>query len=333
MLPLIVPLAAVYGGGALLIREILRAHPAPAGRRWCCSRWRTACSRRGCSPSRCSTPTTSDTTCWHPGFVPALGIAVPRKSTVFVLALHTVWRRSARRSPRRGGDAGPSSTTPWLRTPGLVTTAVLFGFRVWSSRFGTSYGDGAHFLGIAARLRGHHGRSHRCVCVVAFRLPRARTDRPAPPPMYDEDLAEAGIPDLRAPGPWAVFATAIVAGVAFMLGRDALPAWPGAVLMLVALRRRGGPEASVWSSRPGMGSLRSGSRSPAGALLTYRWQAAFAGRAGAGRRRPARARDARRLRARRVRDRLVRCPAGAARHGLAPAYSLGGAIPSTGFRR
>jgi hypothetical protein len=72
--------------------------------------------------------------------------------------------------------------------------------------------------------------------------------------MYDGDLAEAAIPDLRAPGPWAVFATAIIAGVAFMLGRDALPAWPGAVLMLVALAAAVGLTL-VWSSRPGWGHV------------------------------------------------------------------------------
>jgi hypothetical protein len=50
--------------------------------------------------------------------------------------------------------------------------------------------------------------------VLAFRLPRVRTGRPAPPPLDDENLAEAGIPDLRAPGAlltysWHAFALGI----------------------------------------------------------------------------------------------------------------------------
>ena len=265
MLPLIVPFAAVYGGGALLIREVTRR----AGRGWptmVLLALAYGVLEEGLLTESLFNPDYLGYHLLAPGFVPALGIAVPW--TVFVLTLHTVWSISTPIALVE--EATPDRrTTPWLRTPGLVTTAVLFGFGVVFT-FGTSYGDGAHFLASPAQL-GVTTAVVVALVVVAFRLPRVRADRPAPPPMYDEDLAEAGIPDLRAPGPWAVFATAIVAGVAFMLGRDALPAWPGAVLMLVALAAAVGLTLH-WSARPGWGRWQRFALA-CGALLTYSWHA------------------------------------------------------------
>ena len=183
------------------------------------------------------------------------------------------------------------------------------------------YADG-HFLASPAEL-GVTTAVVVALVVVAFRLPRVRATRPAPFPLYDEE------PERRAPGPWAVFATAILAGVAFMLGRDALPAWPGAVLMLVALAAAVGLTLA-WSARPGWGRWQRFALA-CGALLTYSWHAFTTSPVRAAGR-PAGARDARRVRARRARHRMVRGPAGPARNRRT-AYSLGGAIPLTGFRR
>jgi hypothetical protein len=260
MLPLIVPFAAVYGGGALLIREVTRR----AGRGWptmLLLALAYGVLEEGLLTESLFNPNYLGYHLLGRGFVPALGIAVPW--TVFVLTLHTVWSVSTpialveESTPER-------RTTPWLRTPGLVTTAVLFAFGVVFT-FGGAYADG-HFLASPAEL-GVTAAVVIALVVVAFRLPRVRERRPAPPlpPLYGEE------PERRAPGPRAVFATAILAGVAFMLGRDAVPAWPGAVLMLVALAAAVGLTLA-WSGRPGWGRWQRFALA-CGALLTYSWHA------------------------------------------------------------
>jgi hypothetical protein len=122
MLASLVILAPLYGGGALLIRELTRR----AGRgvpTMLVLGVAYGLVEEGITTQSLFNPDYVHAHLLDSGFIPALGIAGPW--TLSVLSLHAIWSVTA--SIVVAEALVPSQrTTPWLRTPGLVVTSVLF---------------------------------------------------------------------------------------------------------------------------------------------------------------------------------------------------------------
>jgi len=249
-LPALVGLAPIYGGGAVLIREVTRR----AGRGWptmLLLALAYGLVEEGLATQSLFNPDYAGAHLLDHGFVPALGIAVPW--TIFVLALHVVWSIGA---PIAVVEALWPSTRPWLRAPGTVAATVLFLVGV-TAVTAISYSDG-HFVAPASRL------ATVAVLVVlsvaaAFLLPRART-------------AGATVDPAPAWSPWLVLVLALALLSAFM-GVDLIAdrlAWWLVCLFGVAMLT-----ALAWLVLAG--SRRAGWGRPhrlavaAAALLTYSW--------------------------------------------------------------
>ena len=115
LLPALVLLAPLYGGGALLIREFTRR----AGRgvpTMLVLGVGYGLLEEGIATQSLFNPHYVGADLLSVGYVPWLGIAVPW--TLFVLALHTVWSVS---TPIALVEEWTTRrTTPWLRLPGLI---------------------------------------------------------------------------------------------------------------------------------------------------------------------------------------------------------------------
>src|SRR5580693_4266803 len=166
LLGALVILAPLYGGGALLIREVVRR----TGRGW--PSILVLAFAYSILEEAFTTQTLFNPNYLHlnlhllePAYIPALGIGI--WWTVFVLTLHTVWSVSVSIAlvealvPDR-------STTPWLKGTGLTVIAVLFVLAaVASTRFEIKQD---HFVASKAQFAWS-----AVVCVVAilaaFRLP------------------------------------------------------------------------------------------------------------------------------------------------------------------
>ncbi len=245
-LPLILALAPMYGGGALLIREVVRR----TGRGWptiLLLALSFGVIEEGLLTQSLFNPHYLDAHLLDDGYLPSLGIAVPW--TIFVLTLHTVWSIS---TPVALVEESTRSrrTRPWLHAPGLVVTTVLFlvgcGFT-----FATSYSDG-HFLAHPAQL-GATAVVVVALVVAAFTVPRRRAARPG-----------------RVPAPWSVFGLILLAGAGFMLA-EGLPVWAGVATAVASLAVASGLLA-WWSGRTGWGAPHR-LAAAGGALLTYSWHA------------------------------------------------------------
>ena len=167
LLPALLVLAPMYGGGALLIRELARR----AGRGW------PTILVLGFAYAVFEEAFTTQTLfnpnylglhlhLLEPAYIPALGMGA--WWTVFVLTLHTVWSISV--SIALAEALVPDRrTTPWLGRTGLAVTSVLFAFGAVASTLLTLRGD--RFHASAAQFAGA-----ALVCAVsivaAFRLPR-----------------------------------------------------------------------------------------------------------------------------------------------------------------
>ncbi|MBU2664768.1 hypothetical protein KOI35_14800 [Actinoplanes bogorensis] len=121
-LPAALVLAPFYGGGALLIRELVRRR----GLGWAgivVLGLAFAVLEEGLTTQSLFNPDYADAHLLVDGFVPALGIAIPW--TIYVLGLHTFWSISASILIMEA-VAGEWRTTPWLGRTGLVITGVMF---------------------------------------------------------------------------------------------------------------------------------------------------------------------------------------------------------------
>ena len=249
---LLVILLPLYGGGALLIREVTRR----AGRGWptmVLLAIAYAIFEEGVTTMSIFNPDYAGKHLLSYGFLPALGTSFAWD--VFVVAIHVAFSISTPILIAEG-VAGRRRTEPWLRTPGLVVAAVLFvlgalintAFQVAVSRFVAS---GVQLVSVAVLMVA--------LVVVAF----AAFRRQAPEP------AERG-----SWLPWLAFPAVLVLLSASMEARNALPARGVAagwvvVLMLVFLAAVGGVVVAG-SRRPGwvpMGPL----AVAAGAVGTYSW--------------------------------------------------------------
>jgi hypothetical protein len=250
LLPLIFLLAPLYGGGALLIREITRR----TGHGWptiLVLALAFGVLEEALLTQSLFNPNYLGAHLLNVGFVASLGIAVPW--TIFVLTLHTVWSISTPVAIVEESTVG-RRTKPWLGTFGLVVTIALF---VAGSvlTFAFSYSQGNHFMASPAQL-GVSAAIVFALIVIALRLPRM----PAP-------IAQR---DGWVPNPWLVLAVAMAAGAVFMESR-LLPVWIGVAVALLALASMAAL-VSWWSVRSSWGSWHRYALA-SGALLTYSWHA------------------------------------------------------------
>src|ERR1700734_3806211 len=124
MLAALVVMAPMYGGGALLIREVVRR----TGRGW--PTILVLAFAYAVLEEAFTTQTLFNSNYLHlnlhllqPGYIAALGIGA--WWTIFVLTLHTVWSIST--SIALAEALVPErATTPWLGWPGLTVTRLLF---------------------------------------------------------------------------------------------------------------------------------------------------------------------------------------------------------------
>jgi hypothetical protein len=117
-----VALAPLYGGGAILIREIVRR----TGRSWpsfALLGLGYALLEEGLLTQSLFNPNYLHLRLIDYGFVPFLGTALPW--ALFVLTIHIVWSLAVPTAMVE--SAYPTRRTePWLRTPGLIITSLLF---------------------------------------------------------------------------------------------------------------------------------------------------------------------------------------------------------------
>jgi hypothetical protein len=244
-------LAPFYGGGAILIREIVRR----TGRGW--PTMITLALAYGIFEEAFTTQTlfNPDYLGLHlhllePAFIPALGISA--WWTTFVLTLHTVWSISVPIAimealvPRR-------AHTPWLKWLGLSIVTVLFVLIACTMTVHSIQSDSHHFM---ASNRQFAVSAVCCVVVAiaAFLLPRRRDDhRPGNPP-----------------NPWITGALSLVACSIFLIVPRAW-GW-GAVAIYFALYAMIAAATLAWSRRSGWNGLHTLSLA-GGAALAYAWHA------------------------------------------------------------
>ncbi len=244
-------LAPLYGGGALLIRDVSRRRGAG---------WPTmlvlalayGVLEEGITTMSLFNPNYAGQRLLENGFIPLLGIGAVW--TVFVLGLHTVWSISVPIAMMEV-FAGSRRTTPWLSRPWLAAVGLVFLVGVvgttWLSIL--SY----QFVASAPRLAATASVVVALVA-LAFALQRlpARTVEPT---------ASA------APSPWLVGGAALIAsGIFKQLPRD----WNPWLYVGIQLALAAGAMVTVraWSARPGWGDAQRLALA-AGALLTYAWTA------------------------------------------------------------
>jgi hypothetical protein len=196
LLDLLAILAPLYGGGALLIRELVRR----TGRGWpsiFVLAFAYSVFEEAFTTQTLFNPNYLNLNLHllQPAYIPALGIGM--WWTVFVLTLHTVWSISTSIAlvealvPDR-------ATTPWLRGIGLSVTCILLALAAVATtahQIKTS-----HFVASKAQFGG---AAVVCVAAIiaAFLLPARRATRTPDP----------------APNPWLIGAAALTAGSAFLM--------------------------------------------------------------------------------------------------------------------
>jgi hypothetical protein len=249
MLGALVILAPMYGGGALLIREVVRR----TGRGW--PTIFVLAFAYAVFEEAFTTQTLFNPNYLHlnlhllqPAYIPALGIGA--WWTIFVLTLHTVWSISVSIGlvealvPDR-------ATTPWLGGIGLTVIGILFVLAaIASTRFEIKQD---HFVASKAQFAWS-----AVVCVVAilaaFRLPVRTLHRTSG----------------WMPTPWPVGAAALVAGSIFMVVPDTW-GWR-AVGIYVFLDLAMIAAVSVFSHREGWNAQHRLALA-GGAALAYAWHA------------------------------------------------------------
>lgn len=245
----LVLLAPLYGGGALLIREI--------GRRWGWD-WPSLivlCFTYGLIEEAFVTqslfnPNYVGLRLLDYGYIPALGISA--WWTVFVLSIHAIWSTAV---PIALVESFTPETRhmPWLGYVGLAITAVLFVIACVLLFFFQP----APFMASTLQLLVS---AVTVVILVGVAIVLGRVQR------YDEDTAHT------VPNVWVVGIIAFVLGSAFMLlarTHAPIPAWLN-VAGLLALLIIGAGLFWRWSRRAGW-SARHKLAVAGGLLLTYAW--------------------------------------------------------------
>ncbi|MFB3766464.1 MAG: hypothetical protein ACE14P_14615 [Methanotrichaceae archaeon] len=251
MLSSLIALAPMYGGGALLIREVVRH----SGRGWpsiILLALAYGILEEGITTQSLFNPNYLNAHLLDYGFVPALGIAVPW--TLFVLTLHTVWSISVPIAivetlflDRRA--------IPWLGRLGLALTGILFAVGIIVTTLTTL--SFSYYVSTASQLAG-------AVAVIIILIILAFRLRPASPKFEPESMHHA-------PNVWLVGAFSLAAGSIFMLVPHPSAWWIPVILYLVLYIAVIIVVVS-WSRRSGWGDEHRLALA-SGALLTYAWHA------------------------------------------------------------
>ena len=242
-LPAIAVLAPLYGGGALLVREMARRGGGG---------WRSifllalayGLVEEGLAIQTLFNPNYFGLHLLDEAPVPALGMGA--WWTLFVLTLHTVWSITV---PIAITEAlfPARARSPWLGRASLSFVAVLYlagGALVY-----VNFHRHDAFRASPAQLAG-------TVLAIAAAIAAARLRR-APPPVDERPP----------PSPWLVGATALLAGLAFMAPHEIIRGWPlvawylGLYAAVAGVLRR-------WSRRRAWSAVHE-TATAAGALLTY----------------------------------------------------------------
>lgn len=246
-LPWLVWTAPLYGGGALVIREVVRR----AGRGWptmILLGLAYGVIEEGLVTHTLFNPSYFGYPLLSAAPIPALGMGA--WWTLFVLTLHTVWSTSA--SIALAESLVPErATEPWLGNRGLTVAAVLFTVGCVVNWWGTY--DLEHFAPTVAQLAATTTVAVILI-LVAWRIPDLRT-------------APTG---RAAPSPWWPGALTFAATSVFMV-LSYFPGWP-AVGVYLALYAAVGTLVWRWACRPGWGPPHRLAL-VAGVLATYAWYA------------------------------------------------------------
>lgn len=251
MLGALVMLAPMYGGGALLIREIVRR----TGRGW--DAILVLALAYSILEEAFATQTLFNPNylglnlhLLDPGYIPALGIGA--WWTIFVLTLHTVWSISVSIGLMEA-LVPDRATQPWLGKLGLSIDAVLFLLAAAAMTAFSIKQDHSHFIA-SPRQFVSSAVIFLVVVLVAFALPRPTTARTPG----------------SVPSPWAVGVIALLLSSLF----EVVPiAWGWrAIAAYLALDAIAIAIFSVWSLRAGWNSLHRLALA-GGAALTYAWHA------------------------------------------------------------
>jgi hypothetical protein len=249
MLPVILILALMYGGGALLIRELVRR----AGRGW--PSIVALALAYGIIEEAYTTQSLFNPNylklnlhLLQPAYIPALGIGA--WWTIFVLTLHTAWSVSTSIALVEA-SVPDRAEIPWLGNIGLTITALLFALGAFvSTRYQLKQDDfrASHAQLITAGLI--------CVALVvlAFFLPRR----------------SAATGSGSAPNPWIVGALALAAGSAVLV-TPSIWNW-GAAAAILAIDVGMIAVVFFWSRRSGW-DMRHKLALGSGAALAYGWHA------------------------------------------------------------
>jgi hypothetical protein len=250
-LPALVIFIPLYGGGAVLIREVVRRR----GGGW--PAILVLAAAFGVIEEGLATQSLFNTDYAHQhllstGYIPALGIAIPW--TAYVLSLHVIWSIGTPIAlvesmfPRR-------RTEPWLRTPGLIVIAVLYVVGLLAA-FGTTWleyryvASPVHLIGVALVA---------LILIIAGLLltKRRRAAHPA---------AEASG---HAPAAWLVgIASAVAASIVVLAPH--LPTAALRTLTILIIEAAAVIAITLWSQQPGWGNQQILALA-AGALFAYAW--------------------------------------------------------------
>ncbi len=251
MLPLLIPLSLWYGGGALLIREIVRRRGLG---------WRSvlllglafAIIEEGLLTMSLFNPDYADQRLLDRGHIAMLGIGVPW--TIFVLALHVGWSVATPIALMETAQPG-RRTEPWLSGRALraVVAITVVGAVVV---FGTNYPAYGHFIASAPQLIVSAAIAALLVAIALLAHGSTRVDIGQAP--------RAGV----------VVATTMLCAGAFQLGMHA-PTAAAIVIMIGAIAALL-TAVAAWSRRTGWGATQVFAVA-AGMLLTYSWRAFTAG--------------------------------------------------------
>lgn len=242
-LAVVLGLAPLYGGGAILVREVARR----TGRSWptiLLLAFAYSLVEEGLVIQTLFNPSYLglDLLRWAP--IPGLGMG--GWWTVFVLTLHTVWSIAVPIALVETFTAR-RSTEPWLGRIGLAVTGVLFALGALAFFAGT-YAE-ERFMASGPQLLG------TAVVVVAVIVAAFAVGRDSGP-----------VDDRPAPEPWRVGVVALVAASAFKAGIY-VPGWlslAGWIALFAAMAAL----VTQWSRREGWGSPHRLALA-GGALLAY----------------------------------------------------------------
>ena len=251
LLSSLIVLAPMYGGGALLVREVVRR----TGRGW--SSIFVLGLAFGIAEEAFMTQSlfNPDYLGLHahllqPAYIPALGIGA--WWTVFVLTLHTVWSISVSIALMES-MVPERANKPWLGGVGLGLVTLLFVLASIAIAKYTVQHDATHFM--ASRIQFASSAVVLVVLVtVSFFMPKRGTSK---------SVGEA-------PSPWLVGAIALSASSLFIIFPVKWGWWAVAVYLLLYVAMT--LNVTSWARRSGWDS-RHRLALAAGAAMTYAWHA------------------------------------------------------------